>query len=219
MIIVCSLLHVLATFSPLSIPSGSCGPHCSLEWVQFPPISGCLCIPAGGKPCCCDGQGTLCQDNATDYPMCSSNAGREVCPGNTGGSASCSLPDPAASKARVSARLFSYECEDVNCTGTPHQSTGPFAAGTCCPLEDDGNPPIGAEFVINGTLSINSVAGCQMTSSAWHIPLSACFPFSVGPTSCYNLALRLEPFNASASPCPPKSSMLPSLGLLDWVAP
>ena len=78
------------TTTSTSTVSDGCGSSCSLARVQFPPISGCVCrAPEAYEQCCAEGQGSLCADNASSYPLCNSDKGRSVCPGNTGGSAKC----------------------------------------------------------------------------------------------------------------------------------
>ena len=70
-----------------NVDDGKCGPTCTCSSVAFPPMSGWVCeASGGGRSCCCDGQDPLCADNGTAYyPKCSSEEGKRICPGNTGG--------------------------------------------------------------------------------------------------------------------------------------
>ena len=156
----CWAVLIVASMSLVSTSAQSCGTHCNLTFVQFPPISGCVCW--SGHPyeqCCADGQGSLCADNASSMPLCSSAKGRQICPGNTGGSASCTrLPQMPVEKLT---HTSSEDCQPEGqpcsftsscCSGLTPQHPGPggqcfcekpqdlYSASLRCSLNGDFDP-------------------------------------------------------------------------------
>ena len=88
-----ALLALSVIFGTQCAGEGLCGPYCSCERVEFPPMSGLFCTSAHGQSCCCDGQDPLCADNGTSVgPKCSSPEGKSICPENTGGCLAASRP-------------------------------------------------------------------------------------------------------------------------------
>ena len=119
---------------------------------------------------------------------------------------SSSLPTSLATPGKVVVgRLQYFACEDTNCTAAkPTKDIGPFAAGKCCKFGGSDEPPCGAEFNVNGTLSLNSVGGCNMTDSAWRIPAAdGCIPFMIPPTVCFHMRVVKQVEDSGGQECPP----------------